>query len=88
MAAAPRPGSSAKGAVLLRPQTAREGTMAEPVGFVGVGRMGAPTLVAEATVNAWRIAVAQGYGDQDITAIARLYGRWAGVEIREKGGGR
>lgn len=46
--------------------------------------LGVPTLVAEATVNAWRIAVAQGFGDQDITTIARMYERWAGVEIRER----
>ncbi len=46
--------------------------------------LGVPTLVAEATVNAWRIAVAQGLGDKDFTAIARMYERWAGVEIREK----
>lgn len=50
--------------------------------------LGVPTLVAEATVNAWRIAVAQGYGDQDLTTIARMYERWAGVEIRERSAGR
>ncbi len=47
--------------------------------------LGVSTVVAEATVNAWRMAVAQGLGDEDITAIARMYERWAGVEIREKG---
>jgi 3-hydroxyisobutyrate dehydrogenase-like beta-hydroxyacid dehydrogenase len=46
--------------------------------------LGVSTVVAEATVNAWRMAVAQGYGDQDITAIARMYERWAGTEIRDK----
>ncbi len=45
-----------------------------------------PTLVAEATVNAWRIAAAQGYADQDITAIAKMYERWSGVEMRDTPG--
>lgn len=40
-----------------------------------------PTLVSEATVNAWRLAMIQGFGDQDFTTIARVYERWAGVEI-------
>jgi 3-hydroxyisobutyrate dehydrogenase-like beta-hydroxyacid dehydrogenase len=46
--------------------------------------LGVPTIAAEAVVNVWRVAVAQGLGDHDFTAIARLYERWAGVEIREK----
>jgi 3-hydroxyisobutyrate dehydrogenase-like beta-hydroxyacid dehydrogenase len=50
--------------------------------------LGVPTLVAAATVNAWRIATAAGLGDQDFTAIARMYERWAGVEIREPGAPR
>lgn len=44
-----------------------------------------PTLVSEAVVNVWRIAVSQGLGDRDFTAIAQLVERWAGVEIREHG---
>lgn len=50
--------------------------------------LGVPTLVSPATVNAWRIGVSQGLGDEDLTAIARLYERWADVEIRDKGAGR
>jgi 3-hydroxyisobutyrate dehydrogenase-like beta-hydroxyacid dehydrogenase len=41
-----------------------------------------PTIVCEAAVNVIRIAVSQGLGDEDFTAIARLFERWAGVEIR------
>jgi hypothetical protein len=33
-------------------------------------------------VNVWRIGVTQGLGAKDVTAIAQLYERWAGVEIR------
>ena len=44
--------------------------------------MRVPTLVSPAVVNAWRIAVAQGYGQKDFTAIAQMFERWAGVEIR------
>lgn len=47
-----------------------------------------PTLVCEAVVNVWRIAVAQGLGDRDFTAAAQLFERWAGVEIRAPAGGR
>lgn len=45
--------------------------------------LGVPTLVSPAVVNAWRIAVQQGHGDEDFTAIARLFERWAGVEVRD-----
>lgn len=41
-----------------------------------------PTIVAEAVLNVWRIGLTQGLGDKDLTAIAQLYERWAGVEIR------
>ncbi len=44
--------------------------------------LGTPTIVSEAVVNAWRIAVQQGFGADDFTAIARLFERWSGVEIR------
>ncbi len=41
-----------------------------------------PTLVSPAVINAWRVAVAQGYGQKDFTAMAQMFERWAGVEIR------
>ena len=41
-----------------------------------------PTIVAESVANVWRIGVTLGLGSQDLTAIAQLYERWAGVEIR------
>jgi 3-hydroxyisobutyrate dehydrogenase-like beta-hydroxyacid dehydrogenase len=41
-----------------------------------------PTIVAAAVLNVWRIGLTQGLGDKDLTAIAQLYERWAGVEIR------
>lgn len=44
----------------------------------------APTLVSPAVINAWRIAVAQGYGPKDFTTIAQMFERWAGVEIRRR----
>lgn len=43
-----------------------------------------PTLVSETVVNVWRIAVSQGLGGRDFTAIAQLFERWAGVEIRAR----
>ena len=43
-----------------------------------------PTLVSPAVINAWRVAVAQGYGPKDFTAIAQMFERWAGVEIRRR----
>ena len=46
--------------------------------------IGVPTLLAPAVVNAWRVAEAHGLADADFTAIAQLYERWAGVEIRGK----
>lgn len=48
--------------------------------------MGVPLLVAETVVNAWRFAMSQGLQDADLTAITKLYERWAGVEIRSKRG--
>ena len=80
MAAAPRPGSSAKAVVLLRPQTAGEGTMAEPVGFVGVGRMGAP-MVRRLLAHGYEVVIR----DVNDAAVAPFEEQ---VEIREKGGGR
>jgi hypothetical protein len=41
-------------------------------------------LSRPAVVNAWRVAEAHGLADADFTAIAQLYERWAGVEIRGK----
>jgi 3-hydroxyisobutyrate dehydrogenase-like beta-hydroxyacid dehydrogenase len=41
-----------------------------------------PTIVAEAVLNVWRIGQTQGLGHKDMTALAQLYERWAGVEIR------
>ena len=46
-----------------------------------------PTIVAASVVNVWRIGVTQGLGGRDLTAIAQLYERWAGVEIRATGAG-
>ncbi len=46
--------------------------------------MRVPTLVSPAVINAWRVAVAQGYGPKDFTAIAEMFERWAGVEIRAR----
>jgi len=43
-----------------------------------------PTLVSPAVINAWRVAVAQGYGPRDFTAIAQMFERLAGVEIRAR----
>ena len=45
-----------------------------------------PTLVAETVLNVWRIGLTQGLGQKDMTAIAQLYERWAGVEIRSSAG--
>ncbi len=42
------------------------------------------TLVSPAVINAWRVAVAQGYGQKDFTTIAQMFERWAGVEIRAR----
>ncbi len=47
--------------------------------------LGVPTIVAESTVNAFRIAMSQGFADQDFTAVVKMYERWAGVEIRDRG---
>lgn len=43
-----------------------------------------PTVVCAAVVNAWRIAMAEGLGPKDFTAIARIAEKWAGVEMRAK----
>lgn len=43
-----------------------------------------PMLVSPAVVNAWRFAVTQGLGPQDVTAITRLFERWTGVEVRDQ----
>jgi len=44
--------------------------------------LGVPALVSPAIVAVWRLAVAEGLGPQDFTTIARLFERWAGVEVR------
>lgn len=46
--------------------------------------MRVPTLVSPGVSNAWRVAVAQGYSQKDFTAIAQMFERWAGVEIRAR----
>ena len=45
---------------------------------------GVPTLVSDAVVSAWRMAATLGLADADLTAIAKLYEQWAGIEIRAK----
>ncbi|HZQ34439.1 MAG TPA: NAD(P)-dependent oxidoreductase [Dehalococcoidia bacterium] len=44
--------------------------------------LGVPTIVCAANVNAWRHAVAEGYGDEDFTHIATLMERRAGVTLQ------
>lgn len=44
--------------------------------------LGVPTIVCAANVNAWRHAVAEGYGDEDFTNIARMMERRAGVSLQ------
>ena len=44
--------------------------------------LGVPTPVCAATVNAWRFAVSQGYGERDFTRIAEIVEGFAGVQIR------
>jgi 3-hydroxyisobutyrate dehydrogenase-like beta-hydroxyacid dehydrogenase len=58
--------------------------MPERVGFVGVRRMGAP-IVRRLLARGYAVLICDLNGDQDLTAIARMYKRWAGVEIRAQG---
>ncbi len=47
--------------------------------------LGVPTIVCEANVNAWRHAVAEGYGDADFTNIAKMVEARGGVQLRARG---
>jgi 3-hydroxyisobutyrate dehydrogenase-like beta-hydroxyacid dehydrogenase len=44
--------------------------------------LGVPTIVCEANVNAWRHAVAEGFGDEDFTHIGRMMENRAGVALQ------
>src|SRR5579859_600350 len=46
--------------------------------------LGVPTIVCEANVNAWRHAVAEGYGDDDFTSIAKMVEARGGVRLRKE----
>ncbi len=43
-----------------------------------------PMWTIEQAARVWRIAMIQGAGNEDVTAIARLMEGWAGVEVRRK----
>jgi 3-hydroxyisobutyrate dehydrogenase-like beta-hydroxyacid dehydrogenase len=44
-----------------------------------------PALVSPAVINAWWVAVAQGYGNRAFPTIAQTFERWAGAAIRARG---
>ena len=41
--------------------------------------LGVPTIACNGVVNTWRMAAARGYGDDDFTAIAKVYEELAGL---------
>lgn len=43
-----------------------------------------PMWTLEQAARVWRFAMTPGYGDQDVTAIARVMESWAGVEFRRR----
>lgn len=46
--------------------------------------LGVTTLISPAAINAWRIAMINGYEKHSFTSIAKMYEGWAGVEIRSR----
>ena len=54
------------------------------LGLAEATTLNVPMWTLEQAARVWRFAMTQGYGDQDVTAIARVMESWAGVEVRRK----
>ena len=54
------------------------------LGLAEATALNVPMWTLEQAARVWRFAMTQGYGDQDVTAIARVMESWAGVEVRRR----
>jgi 3-hydroxyisobutyrate dehydrogenase-like beta-hydroxyacid dehydrogenase len=54
------------------------------LGLAEASALGVPMWTLEQAARVWRFAMTQGYGDQDVTAIARVMEAWAGTEVRRR----
>ncbi len=54
------------------------------LGLAEATALNVPMWTLEQAARVWRFAMTQGYGDQDMTAMARVMESWAGVAVRRK----
>lgn len=54
------------------------------LGLAEATALNVPMWTLEQAARVWRFAMTQGYGNQDVTAIARVMETWAGTEIRRR----
>lgn len=54
------------------------------LGLAEATALNVPMWTFEQAARVRRFAMTQGYGQQDVTSIARVMESWAGVEVRRK----